>query len=80
MLAVLFTVNLSLDTLYDSLLLLKVQVKLFGSGNESTGHNTLRLEPIFAPTEDLFSNAHLGASEIMNRGKVEYENSLETHT
>ena len=79
MLAVLFTVNLSLDTLNDSLLLLKDQVKLLGSGNESTRHNTLRFEPILAPTGDFLSNWHLGASEMMNSGKVEYENRLETH-
>ena len=80
MLVVLFTINLSLDTSYDSLLLLKDQVKLLGSGNESTRHNTLRFEPILAPIEDLFSNWHLGASEMMNGRKVEYEKSFETHT
>jgi hypothetical protein len=60
--------------------LLKDQVKLLGSGNESTWHNTLRFEPILAPMEDLFPNWHLGASEMMNSGKVEHENSRETHT
>ena len=70
--AVLVTLHLSLDTLYDSLLLLKDQVKLLGSGNESTRHNTLRFEPISAPTEDLFSNWHLLASEMINNSEFEY--------
>ena len=52
-------------------------MKLFGSGNESTWHNTLRFEPILVPTEDLFSNWQLGATEIMNSGKVEHGNSIE---
>ena len=58
-----FTVNLSLGTLNESLLLLKDQVKLLGLGNESTLHNTVKFDPILAPIEVLLLSMHFGASE-----------------
>ena len=63
MLDVPFTVNLSLGTLNESLLLLKDQVKLLGLGNESTLHSTVKFDPILAPIEVLLLSMHFGASE-----------------
>ena len=54
-------------------------MKVFGSGNESTRHNAVKLEPIFTPTVDLFSFLHLGASEIIDE-KLEPQNGFQTYT